>query len=221
MKFVKGRPARSKNAPNAQNLVHRPAKAAHAGVFDNPRDVLSTADIAELAFARKRLPARSATRAERLSASAPRLESHCRSDGGPYGIGRVALMASKAVLSIMAASPPEGRGRRRPRRQNRRRRYRSMATFLTWPGIDLLYERATVFERSFSPDCIRHDCDSTQRRSWALARARQQSFFGRLPCMIVTHIAICASNAPTALARAATASAGSSRNTARCSAFAF
>jgi hypothetical protein len=41
--------------PNAQNLVYRPTKSAARGLFDNPRDVLSTTDIAELAFARKRL----------------------------------------------------------------------------------------------------------------------------------------------------------------------
>jgi hypothetical protein len=86
-------------------------------------------------------------------------------------------MASRAVcLSIMAASPPAGRGGRRRRRQNRRRRYRSMATFLTCrqPGIVLIYERATAFERGFSLDFIRHYYDSTQRRSWALERVRQR-----------------------------------------------
>jgi hypothetical protein len=64
-------------------------------------------------------------------------------------------------------------------RQNSRRRYRPMSTFLTCPGIDLIYERATVFERGFSLDCIRHHYDSTQRCSWALERMRQRSFFGR------------------------------------------
>ncbi len=89
-------------------------------------------------------------------------------------------MASRAVcLSIMAASPSAGRGGRRRRRRSRRRRYRAISTFLTCPGIDLIYERATVFERGFSLDCIRHHYDSTQRCSWTLERVRQRSFFGR------------------------------------------
>ncbi|HTC78167.1 MAG TPA: hypothetical protein VK657_06085, partial [Terriglobales bacterium] len=62
----------------------------------------------------------------------------------------------------------------RRRRQNRRRRYKSMATLLARAAIDLLYERATVFERALSLDCIRHHYDSTQRRCWALDRVRQQ-----------------------------------------------
>jgi hypothetical protein len=43
-----------------------------------------------------------------------------------------------------------------------------MSTFLTCPGIDLICERATVFERGFSHGCVRDHYDSTQRFSWAL-----------------------------------------------------
>jgi hypothetical protein len=53
-------------------------------------------------------------------------------------------MASRAACQS-ATSPPVGREGRRQRRQNSRRRYRFMSTFLTCPGIDLIYERATLF----------------------------------------------------------------------------
>jgi hypothetical protein len=52
-----------------------------------------------------------------------------------------------------------------------------MATFLTLPGIDLLYERATVFKRGFRLDCIRHHYDSTKRRCWALERGEATIIF--------------------------------------------
>jgi hypothetical protein len=96
------------------------------------------------------------------SLSAPRSRADCRSDGGPY------------CTRVIAASPTTGREIRRRRRQNRRRRYKSMATSLARAAIDLLDERATVFERGLSLDCIRHHYDSTQRRSWALDQVRQQ-----------------------------------------------
>jgi len=82
---------------------------------------------------------------------------------------KLALMASRAVcLSVMAASPPAGRGDRRRGRHHRRCRYRAKYTTLLntrlgrQPGIDLIYE-PTTDERGPSLDFLEHDCTSIQQ----------------------------------------------------------
>jgi hypothetical protein len=117
----------------------------------------------------------------------------------------------------MAASPPTGGGGCRQWRQNSLRRYRAMSTFLTCPGIDLIYERATVFERGLSLDCIRHQTppsvfflDATEQSEttiifWTRALHDSAAYLDSRPSCLTCS----ASNAPNAPAKAATESAGS------------
>jgi hypothetical protein len=92
-----------------------------------------------------------------------------------------------------------------------------MSTFLTCPGIDLIYERATVFERGLSLDCIRHQTppsvfflDATEQSEttiifWTRALHDSAAYLDSRPSCLTCS----ASNAPNAPAKAATESAGS------------
>src|SRR5215470_5884882 len=88
------------------------------------------------------------------------------------------MAPGSVCLSVMAASPLAGRGGRRRKRQHRRRRYRAKYTtlltraamrtsplFRRQPGIDLIYEPTTVFERGPSLDFLEHDCTSIHQGS--------------------------------------------------------